>query len=146
MQAVAPARRGTSVSNTLGSACRRVGIVRSWRLTTPHKLRTEARRRKPTGRRPVVRRTTQTDGRGRQLHAVVMRPTHPGLPICQNRHSFLYGRIRQALGLARGGGEDPAVLGPGPAGSRRAAAAAAARRTAGLAALTADAEHRPAVP
>ena len=40
-------------------------------LTTPHKLRTEARRRKPTERRPVVRRTTQTDGRGRQLHAVV---------------------------------------------------------------------------
>ena len=43
------------------------------RLTTPHKLRPEARRRKPTGRRPVVRRTTQTDGRGRQLHAVVRR-------------------------------------------------------------------------
>src|SRR5512147_1022721 len=41
------------------------------RLTTPHKLRIEARSRKRTGLLPVVRRTTQTDGRGRQLHAVV---------------------------------------------------------------------------
>ena len=41
------------------------------RLTTPHKLRPEARRRKATGRRAVACWRPRTDGRGRQLHAVV---------------------------------------------------------------------------
>src|SRR5512147_2376166 len=49
-------------------------------LTTPHKLRIEARSRKRTGLLPVVRRTTQTDGRGRQLHAVVRLRQHGSNP------------------------------------------------------------------
>ena len=46
----------------------------SCRLTTPHKLRPEAGRRKATGRRVAACGRPQTDGRGRQLHAVVRRP------------------------------------------------------------------------
>ena len=46
---------------------------RESRLTTPHKLRPEARRRKATGRRSGARWRPKTDGRGRQLHAVVRR-------------------------------------------------------------------------
>src|SRR5690606_29972921 len=40
-------------------------------LTTPHKLRPEARDRNPMPRRQAVCGWPPTDGRGRQLHAVV---------------------------------------------------------------------------
>src|SRR5512144_157856 len=48
-------------------------------LTTPHKLRIEARSRKRTGRHPVAPGAPQTDGRGRQLHAVVRRQSRASM-------------------------------------------------------------------
>ena len=52
-------------------------------LTTPHKLRPEARSRKRTGRRAQAHGMPKTDGRGRQLHAVV-RPHSEDLTACSH--------------------------------------------------------------
>ena len=56
----------------------------SSKLTTPHKLRPEAGRRKATGRRVAACGRPQPDGRGRQLHAVVRRQPNDHWVLCDS--------------------------------------------------------------
>src|SRR5512147_2548914 len=65
-------------------------------LTTPHKLRIEARSRKRTGLHPVAPGAPQTDGRGRQLHAVVSQQEAPELAL---RDPRVCGRVTWRLVL-----------------------------------------------
>src|SRR5262245_15538735 len=80
-------------------------------LTTPHKLRPEARSRKRASRRPGVSPSEQTDGRGRQLHAVVRRQ-QGSVRICQAQQPH---RARAFVDAEPGG--VPSDI-PEPAGPR----------------------------